>query len=112
MIESVTLRSCGCPILLEAKDIHGITASRLSPSMTRFNSRICCSTTRSNHYIPKLEPFSRTKFERVIKEPPLIEKSETELAGNLSTLMAKSDFLYLEKKRELLALERKRIVLA
>ncbi|KAM3377091.1 hypothetical protein P3S68_009504 [Capsicum galapagoense] len=38
----------------------------------------CCS--RSNSYIPKLEPFSRTKLDRAVKDPPLIEKSENELA--------------------------------
>ncbi|XP_061373458.1 CCG-binding protein 1 [Gastrolobium bilobum] len=46
---------------------------------------ICCSS-RNHPYIPKLEPFSRTKFERLVKDPPLIEKSEKELADYCSTL--------------------------
>ena len=74
--------------------------------MTRFNSRICCSTTRSNHYIPKLEPFSRTKFERVIKEPPLIEKSETELADYCSTLEGDDSYSCWRAYFELKDLER------
>ncbi|KAF3664337.1 CCG-binding protein 1 [Capsicum chacoense] len=44
----------------------------------------CCS--RSNSYIPKLEPFSRTRFDRAVKDPPLIEKSENELADYCSVL--------------------------
>ncbi|KAF3664334.1 CCG-binding protein 1 [Capsicum chacoense] len=44
----------------------------------------CCS--RSNSYIPKLEPFSRTKLDRAVKDPPLIEKSENELADYCSVL--------------------------
>lgn len=52
-------------------------------SARRSASTICCSS-RSDAYIPKLEPFSRSKFDRVIKDPPLIEKSENDLLGNLS----------------------------
>ncbi|CAM8901541.1 unnamed protein product [Rhodiola kirilowii] len=48
-------------------------------------SRVSCSA-RNEGYIPKLEPFSRSKFDRVISEPPLIEKSENELSEYCSTL--------------------------
>ncbi|XP_052194847.1 CCG-binding protein 1-like [Diospyros lotus] len=48
-------------------------------------SAICCSS-RSNAYIPKLEPFSRTKLDRAVKEPPLIQKTESQLADYCSTL--------------------------
>ncbi|EOX98153.1 Maternal effect embryo arrest 14 isoform 2 [Theobroma cacao] len=83
MIKSVQLRTYSSPILVEAKDIH---RTGLSPSSkTRFASTIRCSSS-SDAYIPKLEPFSRTKFERAVKEPPLIEKSENELADYCSTL--------------------------
>lgn len=51
----------------------------LAPSMT---TTICCSS-RNNAYIPKLEPFSRSKFDRIVKDPPLIQKSENDLAGTL-----------------------------
>ncbi|CAH1450374.1 unnamed protein product [Lactuca virosa] len=54
----------------------------LAPSMT---TTICCSS-RNNAYIPKLEPFSRSKFERIVKDPPLIQKSENDLADYCSTL--------------------------
>ncbi|OVA10526.1 hypothetical protein BVC80_8985g63 [Macleaya cordata] len=50
---------------------------------SRSSSTISCSS-RSN--IPKLEPFSRSKFDRGVKEPPLIQKSENELADYCSTL--------------------------
>ncbi|XP_022746631.1 CCG-binding protein 1-like [Durio zibethinus] len=83
MIMSILFRTYSFPILVEAKDIH---LTGLSPSSkTRLDSTIRCSW-RSDAYIPKLEPYSRTKFERAVKEPPLIEKSENELADYCSTL--------------------------
>ncbi|KAJ7946010.1 CCG-binding protein 1 [Quillaja saponaria] len=80
MIKSVLLRSCSSPLLFEPKDLH-----RRRTSSTRLASTVYCSS-RSQPYIPKLEPFSRTKLERVVREPPLIEKSENELADYCSTL--------------------------
>ncbi|XWS62851.1 hypothetical protein CRYUN_Cryun06bG0046100 [Craigia yunnanensis] len=83
MIKSILLHSYSSPILVEAKDIH---RTGFSPSSkTRFASTIRCSLS-SDAYIPKLVPLSRTKFERAVKEPPLIEKSENELADYCSTL--------------------------
>ncbi|KAL5562524.1 hypothetical protein UlMin_032271 [Ulmus minor] len=80
MIKSTLLRSCSSPLVLEAKDLH---CSR--SSTTRFASTISCSS-RSHSYIPKLEPFSRSKFDRGVKDPPLIEKLENELSDYCSTL--------------------------
>jgi len=37
-----------------------------------------CSSTRD---VPKLELFSRGKFDRILQDPPLIEKAESELSG-------------------------------
>ncbi|ESW28547.1 hypothetical protein PHAVU_003G295900 [Phaseolus vulgaris] len=51
----------------------------LPTSSTRHASFAVCSSSRNQPYIPKLEPFSRTKFERALKDPPLIEKSEKEI---------------------------------
>ncbi|KAF4366875.1 CCG-binding protein 1-like [Cannabis sativa] len=82
MIKSSTvLRSCSLPLVLEAKDVNRTRPS----SSTKFASTVTCSS-RNHSYIPKLEPFSRTKFERILKDPPLIEKSENELADYCSTL--------------------------
>ncbi|GKA54363.1 CCG-binding protein 1 [Tanacetum coccineum] len=52
------------------------------------NRTICCSSLRSNEasYIPKLEPFSRSKLDRMVKDPPLIQKSENDIADYCSTL--------------------------
>ncbi|GMI78802.1 CCG-BINDING PROTEIN 1, maternal effect embryo arrest 14 [Hibiscus trionum] len=83
MIKSIPLRPYSSPILVDVKDIHRTGLS--PPSKTRFASTIRSSSS-SDAYIPKLEPFSRTKFERVVKEPPLIEKSENQLADYCSTL--------------------------
>ncbi|KAI3446045.1 hypothetical protein Pfo_002710 [Paulownia fortunei] len=49
-------------------------------------STICCSVSRNNPYIPKLEPFSRNKIDRAVKEPPLIQKSENQIADYCLTL--------------------------
>jgi len=78
MIKSVTLRSFHLPI--EFND-------------TKFVSRPCflarsfpvvrCSSTRD---VPKLELFSRGKFDRILQDPPLIEKAESELSDYCSTL--------------------------
>ncbi|XVE93298.1 hypothetical protein REPUB_Repub01dG0178900 [Reevesia pubescens] len=83
MRKSILLRSYSSPIFVEAKDFRCKGLS--PPSKTRFASTIRCSS-NNDTYIPKLEPFSRTKFERAVKEPPLIEKSENDLAEYCSTL--------------------------
>ncbi|XP_021286696.1 CCG-binding protein 1 [Herrania umbratica] len=103
MIKSILLRTYSSAILVEAKDIH---RTGLSPSSkTRFTSTIRCSSS-SDAYIPKLEPFSRTKFERAIKEPPLIEKSEKELADYCSTLEGDDSYSCWRAYFELKDLER------
>ncbi|XP_076923857.1 CCG-binding protein 1-like [Bidens hawaiensis] len=57
-----------------------------SPPLTpKMNPTICCAS-RNHAYIPKLEPFSRSKLDRIVKDPPLIQKSENELADYCSTL--------------------------
>ncbi|KAA8545893.1 hypothetical protein F0562_020656 [Nyssa sinensis] len=81
MIRSGSLPSSSSTLLLESNnDFH---CSRSSPRAA--SSTICCSS-RSNAYIPKLEPFSRSKLDRLVKDPPLIQKSENELADYCSTL--------------------------
>uniref|UniRef100_A0A2P2KRZ7 Uncharacterized protein n=1 Tax=Rhizophora mucronata TaxID=61149 RepID=A0A2P2KRZ7_RHIMU len=82
MIKSVLVRSCCPPLLVEAKDFHRSSSSnRVVCRITRGSSSSSSSGSRSRDYIPKLEPFSRTKLERVVKDPPLIEKSEIGIAG-------------------------------
>ncbi|XP_075493871.1 CCG-binding protein 1-like [Primulina tabacum] len=46
---------------------------------------IHCSS-RNNGYIPKLEPFSRSKIDRAVKDPPLIQKSENQIADYCVTV--------------------------
>ncbi|KAL3538909.1 hypothetical protein ACH5RR_002275 [Cinchona calisaya] len=83
LIQSLPLSSSlsSSSILLETK--NNIHSSRsLNPIIHCSSS----SSSRNNDYIPKLEPFSRTKFERAVKDPPLIQKSKTQLADYCSTL--------------------------
>ncbi|OIW10163.1 hypothetical protein TanjilG_27914 [Lupinus angustifolius] len=79
-MKSALFHPCSVPLLLQPKDLHSNIVSS-----TRHAFTACCST-RNQSYIPKLEPFSRTKFDRVVKDPPLIEKSERELSDYCSTL--------------------------
>ncbi|KAL4013369.1 hypothetical protein IC575_025536 [Cucumis melo] len=84
-MESSLLRSLSSPLLLESTDLHLRRIGSLPSS--RFSSTLVVrSSSKSHSYIPKLEPFSRSKLDRAIKEPPLIEKSENELADYCSTL--------------------------
>lgn len=75
MLQSLFLSSSSSPIL-ESLDLHGSRKYRIS----------CSSSSRNNGNIPKLEPFSRSRLERAIKDPPLIKKSENQLADYCSTL--------------------------
>lgn len=48
---------------------------------------VCCCSYGNKSYddnsVPKLEPFSRTgKMDRIIRDPPLIKKTQNQLAGN------------------------------
>ncbi|KAI0503714.1 hypothetical protein KFK09_014652 [Dendrobium nobile] len=43
----------------------------------------CCSGQRSSASIPKLEPFSRSRIDRRLKDPPFLQKSEDELTVTL-----------------------------
>ncbi|KAL8218233.1 hypothetical protein R6Q57_021606 [Mikania cordata] len=54
-----------------------------SPSVQYPAMMVCCSS-GNNAYIPKLEPFSRSRLDRIIKDPLLIQKSKNDLAGTLS----------------------------
>ncbi|XP_024016644.1 CCG-binding protein 1 [Eutrema salsugineum] len=81
MIKSVTLRSFPLPIEFNGK------SKFLEPSTSYFPARsftvVRCSSTRD---VPKLELFSRGKFDRILQDPPLIEKAESELSDYCSTL--------------------------
>ncbi|KAL0733139.1 hypothetical protein Bca4012_009349 [Brassica carinata] len=77
MIKSVTLhRPFPLPI-----EFHG-KPKFVEPSKSCF-AVVRCSSTRD---VPKLELFSRGKFDRILQDPPLIEKAETELSDYCSTL--------------------------
>ncbi|PRQ23279.1 hypothetical protein RchiOBHm_Chr6g0259611 [Rosa chinensis] len=79
MMKSVLLRSCpsSSPLLFKS---HG----EAQPQKMAYSTVRCSS--RNPAYIPKLEPFSRSKFDRAIKGPTLIEKCENELSDYCSTL--------------------------
>ncbi|KAM1551276.1 hypothetical protein ACFX1Q_043536 [Malus domestica] len=73
---------CSCssssPLHREAYPITRLSPSSSTATTPKFASTVCCSL-RNPSYIPKLEPFSRSKFDRGIKDPPLIEKCKNEL---------------------------------
>jgi hypothetical protein len=75
MIKSLLLRSFPSPLLIEARDVNRSSKRVVSSTIT------CSSRSDDALNIPKLDPFSRTKIERAVKSLPLIQKSESELAG-------------------------------
>lgn len=81
MIQSVALNCSTSTFVVESNGFSQFAKSGGSRSGSSV-STVCCSVPRNSH-IPKLEPFSRNKFDRAVKEPPLIQKSENELAGKL-----------------------------
>ncbi|XP_059314104.1 CCG-binding protein 1 [Lycium ferocissimum] len=100
MLHSVTLNSLSSSCLVGANnELH---SSRFDVNSSRIR---CCS--RTHAYIPKLEPFSRTKFDRVVKDPPLIEKSENELADYCSVLEGDDSYSCWQAYFELKDLEEK-----
>ncbi|KAM7253639.1 hypothetical protein ACFE04_021793 [Oxalis oulophora] len=66
----------------------------------------CCSI-RSHNNIPKLESFNKTtKFDRFLKDPPLIQKSENELSDYCSVLEGDESYSCWRAYFELKDLER------
>ncbi|XP_058069247.1 CCG-binding protein 1 [Magnolia sinica] len=95
MITSLPFPSSSSSLLIEASEI----------SRSRAASTIC-NAQRSNAYIPKLEPFSRSKIDRGVKEPSFLQKSETELADYCSTLEGDDSYSCWKAYFELKDLER------
>lgn len=66
-----------------------MTVIRLGPSYTpsvwcpRLSPTTVCCSLRNNSHMPKLEPFSRGKLDRIVRDPPLIKKAENDIAGIL-----------------------------
>ncbi|GAB4853949.1 hypothetical protein Ancab_018158 [Ancistrocladus abbreviatus] len=84
---------------MELKDATGLRPPSPSSNSKRCDpaafSMTCSSSSSSSSnaaYIPKLEPFSRTKFERAVKDPPLIQKSENDLADYCTTLEGEQSY--------------------
>ncbi|KAF5745660.1 hypothetical protein HS088_TW07G01252 [Tripterygium wilfordii] len=89
MIQSAFRSSSSPTLLKEIQCKRRIPPTPPSPPMTTTTRRrfsLTCSFSGNGSYIPKLEPFSRSKLERVLKEPPLIEKCENDLSDYCSTL--------------------------
>ncbi|XP_072956485.1 CCG-binding protein 1-like [Typha angustifolia] len=49
-------------------------------------SGVVCDARRSSASIPKLEPFSRSRIDRLLKEPSFLQKSESDLTDYCSIL--------------------------
>ncbi|KAG8637624.1 hypothetical protein MANES_15G144700v8, partial [Manihot esculenta] len=99
-------RSYSSPLFVEAKDFHRSNASCWRACSTITYSCSSSSSSRSSAYIPKLEPFSRTRLQRAVKEPPLIEKSANKLADYCSTLEGDNSYTCWGAYFELRDLER------
>ncbi|KAL0384157.1 UNVERIFIED_CONTAM: CCG-binding protein 1 [Sesamum radiatum] len=80
MVQTVPFNSSLTAFLVDSNAFSQSSKSA-APGSVSSVSRISCSASRNNVYIPKLEPFSRNKIDRFVKEPPLIQKSEAQIAG-------------------------------
>lgn len=72
---------CDRSLKLDGLAISGnakFAATSTSCFPTRSFPVVGCFITRD---VPKLEFFRRGKFDRILQDPPLIEKVETELSG-------------------------------
>ncbi|GLU02982.1 hypothetical protein SLE2022_202070 [Rubroshorea leprosula] len=101
MMKSTVFRSCFSPVLVEAKDVH---RSELLPPSCRAATIRCSLRNYAN--IPKLKPFNRTFLDRAIKDPPLIEKAERELADYCTTLEGEESYYCWKARFELEDLEK------
>ncbi|WOK99620.1 CCG-binding protein 1 [Canna indica] len=78
---SPALESCRAFALEAAGADLSSRTSRLPPRST-----VVCDAQRRHASIPKLEPFSRSRIERGVKEPPFLQKTENDLTDYCSTL--------------------------
>ncbi|CAL9751291.1 unnamed protein product [Musa acuminata subsp. burmannicoides] len=86
MLGSVALRSPplhSCPAF--ALEIAGLDLSSRS-SRPAPRSTVLCDAQRSHASIPKLEPFSRSRIERWLKDPPFLQKTKNDLSDYCTTL--------------------------
>ncbi|XP_077233152.1 maternal effect embryo arrest 14 [Tasmannia lanceolata] len=84
-----------------------LSSGVLNPSRYRSSdSCTVCNGQRSNDFIPKLEPFSRSRIDRGVKDPSFIQKSEKELSDYCSTLEGDASYSCWRAYFELKDLER------
>ncbi|RZR83036.1 hypothetical protein BHM03_00009585 [Ensete ventricosum] len=87
MLGSVALRSP--PLQIRPGHVWEAAAGDLSssrPSTLAPRSIIVCDAQRSYGSIPKLKPFSRSRFERWLKDPPFLQQIENEISDYCTTL--------------------------
>ncbi|XP_050231783.1 CCG-binding protein 1 [Mercurialis annua] len=106
MIKSIIIQSSSPLAVVESKDFNGCTTANTSKKVCLAISCSSSSSSRSSSYIPKLQPFSRTKLERAVKSPPLIQKCENELSDYCSTLEGDDSYSCWRAYFELKDLER------
>ncbi|WJX44325.1 hypothetical protein P8452_31313 [Trifolium repens] len=86
------------PLFLETHDLHR--------NRTKYSSSIICCSSRNQSYIPKLQPFNRSKIDRLAKDLPLLEKTEKDLLDYCSTLEGDEGYSCWQAYSELKDLEK------
>lgn len=84
MLKHSLYRSCPPALVVEASDhLHGA-----NPNLPKkpVSTSIPSYSRRGKDSIPKLEPFSISKLEQVLRDRPLIEKTRNEIADYCSRL--------------------------
>ncbi|RWW86078.1 hypothetical protein BHE74_00005202 [Ensete ventricosum] len=88
MLGSVALRSP--PLQIRPGHVWEAAAGDLSssrPSTLAPRSIVVCDAQRSYGSIPKLKPFSRSRFERWLKDPPFLQQIENEISEDVEKLV-------------------------
>ncbi|KAH9608402.1 hypothetical protein KSS87_011295 [Heliosperma pusillum] len=94
-------------VLLDPKHPSDVNVNANATVKTRkSSSSISCCSKKHDYKIPKLEPFSRSKFERGIRDPPLIDKSEKQLADYCTVLEGETSYSCWEAYFELKELQK------
>lgn len=97
-IQTVPLNFSSNTLVFESNNLWQYSKSR--------SGSVCCSVSRNNADIPKLEPFSRNKIDRAAIEPPLIQKAENQIADYCVTLEGDDSYSCWEAYFELKDLEK------
>lgn len=106
MIGAASLRChCAPSLVLERGEIGSRGAKAPMPAVRYARPVVICSGSGSGtaesgaSSVPKLEPFSRSRIERLVKDPPFLQKTENDLTGEFRRLVSPAGLYFLRIDR-------------